>query len=149
MGKVQTYQRERVPWGSCAFATQLAGASMRFTACGSHMWQDAANPDPSRWRTVFNGVELERYPFVASIPGDAPLVFLGRLDRIKGAHHAIAVARRCGRRLVLAGPRATTGADADYFDVRSRRTWATVPSPGSVRWTTHRRRRCWAGPRRC
>ena len=116
MGKVQTYQRERVPWGSCAFATQLAGASMRFTACGSHMWQDAANPDPSRWRTVFNGVELERYPFVASIPGDAPLVFLGRLDRIKGAHHAIAVARRCGRRLVLAGPRATTGADADYFD---------------------------------
>jgi glycosyltransferase involved in cell wall biosynthesis len=34
---------------------------------------------------------------------DAPLVFLGRIEEIKGPHLAIDIARRAGRRLVIAG----------------------------------------------
>ena len=33
----------------------------------------------------------------------APLAFLGRLEPMKGAHHAIAIARAAGRKLTIAG----------------------------------------------
>ena len=49
-----------------------------------------------RWSTIFNGVDLARYALTPSVPPDAPLMFLGRLEPIKGAHHAIAIARRPG-----------------------------------------------------
>ena len=116
VGKVQTYQRDGVPWRSCAVAAGLAGRSLRFTGCGTHMWDHDGNRDRARWRTIFNGVELALYPFVPAVTTDAPLVFLGRLDRIKGAHHAIHVARDAGRALVLAGPRADSGDEAQYFE---------------------------------
>jgi glycosyltransferase involved in cell wall biosynthesis len=48
------------------------------------------------------------------VAADAPLVFLGRIEHIKGVHVAIDVARRAGRRLVIAG----TVADEhrEYFE---------------------------------
>jgi glycosyltransferase involved in cell wall biosynthesis len=45
------------------------------------------------------------------VPADAPLAFLGRIERIKGTHSAIAIAKAAGRRLVIAG----NVADTDYF----------------------------------
>lgn len=116
IGKLQMYGRDGIPWRSVDVALALAGRSMRFTACGTHMWDHAGNAHRDRWSTVFNGVELDRWPFTPRVEDDAPLVFLGRLDRIKGAHHAIAVAKAAGRRLVLAGPRTPDGDDARYFD---------------------------------
>ena len=116
VGKLQMYGREQIPWGSVHTALALAGPSLRFTGCGTHMWDHAGNAHRDRWSTVFNGVELARYPFVPQVATDAPLVFLGRLDRIKGAHHAIAVARASGRRLILAGPRAEGGDERAYYD---------------------------------
>ena len=50
-----------------------------------------------------NGVPLATYAFRATVAPDAPLVFLGRIEEIKGPHIAIEVARRTGRRLVIAG----------------------------------------------
>jgi glycosyltransferase involved in cell wall biosynthesis len=41
-------------------------------------------------------------------------VFLGRVERIKGPHHAVEVARRSGRRLVIAGNLPETGPDAQF-----------------------------------
>ena len=46
----------------------------------------------------------------------APLVFLGRLDRCKGAHHAIAVARRLQRRLIIAGNVSPLAHEQQYFN---------------------------------
>ena len=43
-------------------------------------------------------------------------MFLGRLDPIKGAHDAIEIARRAGRRLIIAGTRVASGPDVAYFD---------------------------------
>ena len=45
-------------------------------------------------------------------------MFLGRLDPIKGAHHAITIARAARRRLIIAGNQVTTGPDAGYFNAR-------------------------------
>jgi glycosyltransferase involved in cell wall biosynthesis len=44
------------------------------------------------------------------------LAFLGRLERFKGAHNAIEIARRSGRRLIIAGNKVTSGPDGHYFD---------------------------------
>jgi len=42
------------------------------------------------WHTIYNCVDLERYTFQPTVALDAPLVFLSRIERIKGAHTAIA-----------------------------------------------------------
>ncbi len=43
-------------------------------------------------------------------------MFLGRVERIKGAHTAIEVARKSGRRLLIAGNRTTAGGEPEYFE---------------------------------
>jgi glycosyltransferase involved in cell wall biosynthesis len=51
--------------------------------------------------TVHNGIDLTLYPFQER--GGDDLIFLGRLHPDKGVHLAIEVARRSGRRLIIAG----------------------------------------------
>jgi glycosyltransferase involved in cell wall biosynthesis len=118
--KIQSYQRDGVPWTSVSHAVRLAGSSLVFTGCSSSVYRRRP-PHGSRggeWRTVFNCVDLTTYTPQPSVAPDAPLVFLGRLDPIKGAHDAVAIARGAGRRLVIAGNRVTDGPDAGYFDAR-------------------------------
>jgi len=112
--KIQTYQRDAVPWRSVATAVRLAGDSIRFTGCSTSVYGSSARR--GRWQTVFNGVDVAKYTCVATVPDDAPLVFLGRLDPIKGAHHAIAIAAAVGRRLVIAGNRGNAATSDGYFE---------------------------------
>ena len=51
--------------------------------------------------TVYNGIDLSLYPLQEHAGDD--LIFLGRIHPDKGVHLAIEVARRSGRRLVIAG----------------------------------------------
>src|SRR5690349_11711315 len=61
-------------------------------------------PRPHRQMTIIpNGVPPNRYAFRDAVHSDAPLVFLGRCEEIKGPHLPIEVARRSGRRLMIAG----------------------------------------------
>ncbi len=115
--KIQSYQRDGVPWDSVGHATRLAGTSIVFTGCSSSVYRRPGGEAPiGEWRTIFNTVDTGRYTATVSIAPDAPLMFLGRFDPIKGAHHAIAIARASGRRLVLAGTKVLAGPDAGYFD---------------------------------
>jgi glycosyltransferase involved in cell wall biosynthesis len=59
------------------------------------------HPDLSYVATVYNGIDLALYPLAEQSAED--LVFLGRIHPDKGVHLAIEVARRSGRRLVIAG----------------------------------------------
>jgi len=115
--KVQSYQRA-VPWRGVAVADRLAGRSLRLTACSASLRSSARDQRArtGRWETIPNGVETARYQPVHRVPRDAPLVFLGRLEPIKGPHHAIAIARAAGRRLVIAGNRVS--ASDEYFERR-------------------------------
>lgn len=97
---IQSYQRE-ITSSTVSRAARLAGSRLHFTACGEHMWKGRGLP--GRWSTIHNGVDLAHYTLRARVPDDAPLVFLGRIEPIKGTHVAIAVARATGRRLVIAG----------------------------------------------
>jgi glycosyltransferase involved in cell wall biosynthesis len=117
--KIQSYQRDGVPWSSVARAVRLAGSSLVFTGCSSSVYRcRPADGWGGEWRTIFNCVDITTYTLRPSVAADAPLIFLGRLDPIKGAHDAIAIARGAGRRLVIAGNRVTEGPDAGYFEER-------------------------------
>ena len=112
--KIQSYHRPSVPWRSVAIASRLAGRSIAFTGCSASMLR--SDRAAGSWRVIHNAVSLGTYRFGARVEEDAPLVFLGKLEPMKGAHDAIAIARACERPLVIAGPRAESGPDADYFD---------------------------------
>jgi glycosyltransferase involved in cell wall biosynthesis len=65
-------------------------------------------------RTVYNGIELQDYPFKPQ-PQDPPyLAFLGRLSPEKGPQHAIAIAKWAGWQLKLAGKIDTV--DRQFFE---------------------------------
>ena len=117
LAKLQSYQRDQVPWRGVKTAVRLAGDSIRFTACSESVCaaRPRHGPRGGRWQVIYNGVEMARYDFVPQVAADAPLAFLGRLEAQKGAHHAIAIARAAGRRLIIAGNQVPSGPAADYF----------------------------------
>ena len=113
--KIQSYQREAIPWRSVAIARRVASTSIRFTGCSRSIFEAHADREKhGEWSAIFNGVPASLYTPTSEVAMDAPLVFLGRIEPIKGAHHAIAIARQSGRRLLLAGNRVAS-ADA-YFE---------------------------------
>lgn len=115
--KIQSYQRLLIPWRSVRIASVLGRDSMMFTGCSASIYRlNGAEPPFGNWATVFNGVEMVRYTFRDAVAADAPLVFLGRLERFKGAHNAIRIARSRGRRLIIAGNRVETGEASSYFE---------------------------------
>jgi len=116
--KVQRYCRNLVPWRSVQIAVRLAGDSLSFAGASASVYDELPQYGASggRWHTMYDAIDVSKYTFEPAAPSDAPLAFLGRLERIKGAHAAIAIAKRAGRRLVLAGNRAAEGPEAAYFE---------------------------------
>jgi glycosyltransferase involved in cell wall biosynthesis len=106
----QRYPSSRtVSWG-----VKLAGDSLTFTGCSDHICRQGRVAG-GVWHTIHNCVELEKYTFQSTVAPDAPLVFLSRVERIKGAHTAIAAARLTKRRLLIAGNYSTTGEEGRYW----------------------------------
>ena len=121
--KLQSYQRDVLPMKGIRRARLMAGGSLKFTACSTQMYARrypeatatelmAPEATAPEWTTVYNGVDFDKYTFVPSVGPEAPLAFLGRIEHIKGTHHAIAVAKATGRQLLIAG----NVADQNYFD---------------------------------
>jgi glycosyltransferase involved in cell wall biosynthesis len=99
--KIMSYQRHpsrrTVSW-----ANVLAGNSIRFTGCSESITA-RGRLGGGNWRTIHNFVDLERYSFQPVVADDAPLLFLSRVEPIKGTHIAIEACRLAGRKLVIAG----------------------------------------------
>lgn len=112
--KIMTYEREPTP-RSVRWGARLAGESIAFVGCSRYIAQ-RGRAAGGRWHVIHNAVDVERYRFVPNVPSDAPLVFLSRVERIKGAHTAIAAARAAGRRLIIAGNHGDQGEDKRYWD---------------------------------
>lgn len=112
--KVMSYQREPAI-GQIAKAVRIArGGTLTFTGCAEHIAAKIRPVAPSE--AVFNGVPLKTYTFQPKVEDDAPLVFLGRIEPIKGTRLAIEVAKRTGRRLVIAGNVSDEGGGEKYFE---------------------------------
>ncbi|MBL8330555.1 MAG: glycosyltransferase [Rubrivivax sp.] len=98
--KIMTYQRE-ISLRTVSAGHRLSRGTLEFTAISE--WMMAGVHHVGRWSMVPNGVPLKTYAPRLTVPEDAPFAFLGRLEEIKGPHLAIELARRCGRKLVIAG----------------------------------------------
>jgi glycosyltransferase involved in cell wall biosynthesis len=71
-------------------------------------------PELNYVATVYNGVDLDAFPFEPT--KEDYLLFAGRLSPEKGPAEAIELARRCGRRLLIAGM--IESQYRDYYDAR-------------------------------
>jgi glycosyltransferase involved in cell wall biosynthesis len=111
--KLMSYGREPTQ-RTVRLGAALGKGSLSFTGCSDYICREGRKGG-GEWRAVHNFVDTEFYRFQPKVPDDAPLVFLSRVERIKGAHNAIAVARRTGRRLIIAGNHGVSGAELDYW----------------------------------
>lgn len=98
--KLMTYQREISP-RTVKWAHFLSGGSLEFTSVGEWMARGVKNI--GSWTTIPNGVPLRSYAFREIVGPNAPLIFLGRIEEIKGPHLAIEIAKKSGRPLIIAG----------------------------------------------
>ncbi len=100
---IMSFQREPTH-RTVALAVRLAAPGrLTFTGCSDYIAR-RGRPAGGEWHGIPNFADTEGLTFGGpSVPDDAPLVFLSRVEEIKGAHWAIEIARRTGRRLVIAG----------------------------------------------
>jgi|ERR1700733_4344539 len=112
--KIMSYQR-KPSVRQVTHAAKLAGKSLTFTGCSEHICRQG-RIGGGNWQAIHNFVELDKYTFQPQVSADAPLVFLSRIERIKGAHTAIEIAHRAKRRLIIAGNRVGEGDDTAYWE---------------------------------
>jgi glycosyltransferase involved in cell wall biosynthesis len=67
------------------------------------------------WRVVFNAVDFNKYSLTQVDVNSAPLIFLSRLERLKGAHDAIKIALSLGEKLIIAGNISKLPEEIEYF----------------------------------
>jgi glycosyltransferase involved in cell wall biosynthesis len=111
--KIMSYQRP-VGGRQIRLAARLGGRSLAFTGCSGFIATMGRRHGGS-WHSIPNFVDPDSLHFSPIVAADAPLVFLSRIEAIKGTHLAIDIARRTGRRLIVAGPHAENGPEAAYW----------------------------------
>ena len=112
---VMSYQRD--PSGrTVRLARRIMGDRLCFTGCSQSIADLGLSRGGGDWHGIPNFIDPEKLTFMPSVPSDAPLVFLSRIEPIKGCHTAIAIAKASGRRLLIAGNRVETGSAFGYWD---------------------------------
>lgn len=112
VNKIMTYGRPVAQKG-VRFVNALPNQKLVFTAC-SHYCVSTGNV-AGRWETVYNAIDFSQYRLNEKIDENAPLMFLGRLDKVKGVHTAIAVAKATGHQLIIGGNVSHTPDNYAYF----------------------------------
>ncbi len=111
--KVMTYGRE-ISNRNIQWINKLPNKNLVFTGCSSNLISRCQTS--GRWETVYNAIEFDKYQVVKSVDVEAPLIFLGRIEQVKGCHTAIAVAKATGNRLIIAGNKSPLEDQSAYFD---------------------------------
>ncbi len=96
---VQTYQRA-ISEKSTSLASLIAGKQLQFTACAGHTYRHLNAVE--KWHTVYNFTDTEYFKPDTEVAKEH-LLFLGRIEEIKGTKEAIEVAKKTGIRLIIAG----------------------------------------------
>ncbi len=110
--KIMTYGRPVSTKGIIAI-NKRPNKNLIFTACSNYCV--STGNVAGTWQTVYNTIDFDDYKLSASVDDDAPLMFLGRLDKIKGAHTAVNVAKVTGNRLIIAGNIPNTPDNYQYY----------------------------------
>jgi glycosyltransferase involved in cell wall biosynthesis len=99
--KIMSYQREPTLSQIQKSMKLAAKGSLMFTGCSNYITDQITPFAPAA--TVYNSGSMDDYTFCSEVKNDASLVFLGRIEPIKGTHHAITIAKQTNRKLVIAG----------------------------------------------
>lgn len=111
---VMTYEREPT-LRAVRLAVRLAAPGvLTFTGCSNYIATNGRRAG-GHWEAIQNFAEMDTLKFSPVVAGDAPLVFLSRVESIKGADWAVDIARRTGQRLIIAGNHAESGPESEYW----------------------------------
>ncbi|MEO6850570.1 MAG: glycosyltransferase, partial [Mucilaginibacter sp.] len=110
--KIMTYGRPVAQKG-IKIVNALPNRNLVFTACSNYCV--STGNVAGNWKTVYNAIDFSQYKLNEAVADDAPLMFLGRMDKIKGLHHAISVAKATGNRLLIGGNIPNTPDNYAYY----------------------------------
>jgi glycosyltransferase involved in cell wall biosynthesis len=110
--KIMTYGRP-VSAKGIRWINSLPNKNLVFTACSDYCV--STGNVAGQWQTVYNAIDFSKYQLNETIAHDAPLMFLGRLDKVKGVHTAIKVARATNNILWIAGNIPDTPDNLAYY----------------------------------
>lgn len=110
--KIMTYGRPVAVKG-IKMINNLPNRNLKFTACSNYCV--STGNVAGTWQTVYNAIDFSKYELNESVNDTAPLMFLGRLDKIKGVHTAIKVAKATSNILWIAGNIPQTSDNLEYY----------------------------------
>ncbi|QHS56332.1 glycosyltransferase family 4 protein [Mucilaginibacter sp. 14171R-50] len=110
--KIMSYQRE-VSVKGIKLITSLPAKNLVFTGCSNYCV--STGNVSGKWATVYNAVNFSEYKLTEEFDEHAPLMFLGRLDKIKGLHTAIEVAKATSSKLWIGGNIPATADNYAYY----------------------------------
>lgn len=99
--KIMSYQREVTSKNISLIYKFLKPKNLTFTGCSDYISKN--HQLVGNWKTIYNFVNFEEYDLNKNISPDAPFVFLGRIEEIKGPHLCIEVAKASNKKLIIAG----------------------------------------------
>jgi glycosyltransferase involved in cell wall biosynthesis len=110
--KIMTYGRE-ISRRNIRYINKLPNQQLVFTGCSADLISRGGIA--GKWAPVYNAIEFSKYNLAEQVAKDAPLMFLGRVERVKGCHTAIRVAKATNNRLIIAGNISPLGDEQEYF----------------------------------
>ncbi|MCF8342559.1 MAG: glycosyltransferase [Chitinophagaceae bacterium] len=111
--KIMTYGRE-ISTRNITNINKLKNRNLIFTGCSSNLV--SRGNVAGRWETVYNAIDFSKYTLAEKVVEDAPLMFLGRIERVKGCHTAIKVALETGSKLFIGGNISPLEEEKKYFE---------------------------------
>jgi glycosyltransferase involved in cell wall biosynthesis len=111
--KIMTYGRE-ITGGNITSMLKLPHKNIVFTGCSENLI--SRSNASGNWHAVYNAIDFSSYNLVKSVNENAPLIFLGRIERIKGCHTAIQIAKATGNSLIIAGNISPLAEEKKYFE---------------------------------
>lgn len=111
--KIMIYGRE-ITGSNINRLLKLPNKNIFFTGCSNNLIsRSGAN---GNWQAVYNAINFNTYNLTEHVANDAPLIFLGRIEKIKGCHIAIAIAKETGNNLIIAGNVSPLEEEKKYFN---------------------------------
>lgn len=110
--KIMTYGRP-VSSKGIRIINQLLNRNLVFTACSDYCV--STGNVAGKWVRIYNTIDFSKYHLNETAKADAPLMFLGRLDEIKGVHTAIDVAKATHSKLWIGGNIPDTPDNYTYY----------------------------------
>ncbi len=113
VNKIMTYGRI-INARNITYINKLPNKNLIFTACSN--WCVNTGNTAGKWATVYNAIDYSKYHLTQNLPNDAPLIFLSRVEKLKGAHEAIQIALATNNTLIIAGNISPLEEEKIYFE---------------------------------